>query len=289
MSVQRIAASSVSVMLLTAGALIGGTVGVAGPAAARETAAAATPVSISGTRRITMATTVQPGVNEFEVTSAKPSGFQIISLADGYTVARAERDIKKGLDGGKVKHLRRFEAHVTLIGGVGSVPGKKAHAWVDLAPGSYIALDTRGRTNASKWFAFTAEGADTGGVMPEGATVKAVRSASWSKKPASIPHRGTLVFKNRASQNHFVIMVKMRKGATIQDVKEFMMSEGDGGRPPVDFNRGLDSAAISGGQTIAFNYRLPRGRYAMMCFWPDASMGGMPHALMGMLRTIKLT
>ncbi len=287
MSVQRIAASGVSVILLTAGALIGGTAGAAGPAAVRETAAAATPVSISGTRRITMATTVQPGVNEFEVTSAKGSSFQIIQLHDGYTVEEAERDVKKGLDRGKLKQLRRFEANVTLVGGVGSVPGKKARTWVDLAPGSYIALDARARTNAAKWFAFTAAGEDTGGVMPEGATVKAVRSASWSKKPASIPHRGTMIFKNRASQNHFIVMVKMKKGATIQDVKEFLMTEE--GPPPISFKRVLDSAVISGGQTVAFDYRLPKGTYAMMCFWPDASMGGMPHALMGMLRTIKLT
>ncbi len=287
MSVQRIAAFGVSLMLLAAGSLIGGTAGAAGPAAARETAAAATPVSISGTRRITMATTVQPGVNEFEVTSAKPSGFQIISLHDGYTVEEAEADIKKGLDAGKLRQLRRFEANVSLVGGVNSVPGKTAHAWVDLAPGSYIALDVRSRTNASKWLAFTAVGEDTGGAMPEGATVKAVRSASWSKKPGSIPHKGTLTFKNRSSSNHFIVLAKMRKGATIKDVEKFLMTEE--GPPPVNFRRVLDSAVISGGETMAFDYRLPRGTYAMMCFWPDASMGGMPHAMMGMMRAIKLT
>jgi hypothetical protein len=26
----------------------------------------------------------------------------------------------------------------------------------------------------------------------------------------------------------------------------------------------------------------------MLCFWPDASHGGMPHAFMGMIRGIKL-
>ena len=81
-------------------------------------------VSISGTRRITMATTVQPGVNEFEVTRPSPRASRSSSLHDGYTVEEAEADIKKGLDRGKLKQLRRFEANVTLVGGVSSVPGK---------------------------------------------------------------------------------------------------------------------------------------------------------------------
>ena len=286
MSVNRIAALGVSV-LLAAGTLTGATAGAAGPAAARETAAAATTVSIGGTRMITMASAVQPGVNEFTVTSAKRSGFQIISLAAGYTVDQAESDVKRGLDGGKIGPLKRFEANVTLVGGVGSTPDQDGHFWVDLAPGSYIALDTLGRINAAKWFAFTAVGADTGAVMPDGAGIKAVKSASWSKRPRAIPNKGTLTFKNRASQNHFVILVKMRKGATLAQVKRFLMTEE--GPPPVDFRFVLDSAVISGGQTVAFDYRLPKGTYAMLCFWPDASMGGMPHALMGMARTIRLT
>lgn len=288
MTVHRVAALAASVMVLTAGALTGTTVGAAGQAAERETAAAAVTISISDTRMITMPTTVQPGVNKFKVTSAKRSGFQIISLHEGYTVDQAEADIKEGLDGGKLKALRRFEANVTLIGGVASVPGKTARFWVDLAPGSYIALDTMARTNAAKWFAFTAAGADTGAVMPQGAVVKAVQSATWSKRPAAIPHKGTLTFKNRSSQNHFAFMVKMNKGATIQDVKEFLMTEEGQGRPPVNFRYSIDSAVISGGESVAFDYRLPTGTYAMLCFWPDASMGGMPHALMGMLRTIRL-
>lgn len=287
MSVNRIAALAASVMVLTAGALTGSTAGAAGQAAERETAAAAVTVSISSTRMITMPATVQPGVNKFKVTSAKRSGFQIIRLREGYTVDEAEADVKAGLDRGRLKALRRFEANVTLIGGVPGVPGRTARFWVDLAPGDYIALDTYARTHAAKWFGFTAVGADTGAVMPQGPTVKAVKSARWSKRPGSIPHKGTLTFKNRSSQNHFLFLVKMKKGATIQDVKDFLMTEE--GPPPVNFRYSIDSAVISGGEKVAFNYRLPRGTYAMMCFWPDASMGGMPHALMGMMRTIRLT
>ena len=102
----------------------------------------------------------------------------------------------------------------------------------------------------------------------------------------SIPRKGTLTFKNRSTSNHFVAMAKMNKGATLADVKEFLMTEE--GKPPVDFRYAIDSAAISPGHDVAFDYKLPAGTYVMLCFWQDADMGGMPHALMGMVRTIKL-
>ena len=81
-------------------------------------------------------------------------------------------------------------------------------------------------------------------------------------------------------------MTKMTKGATLADVKEFLMTEE--GPPPVDFSKSFDSAVISPGHDLTVQYKLPAGTYALLCFWPDASMGGMPHASMGMVRTIKL-
>ena len=60
------------------------------------------------------------------------------------------------------------------------------------------------------------------------------------------------------------------------------------GPPPVDFRVALDSGLVSPGQTVAMNYKLPKGDYILACFWPDASMGGMPHAFMGMYRGITL-
>lgn len=265
---------------------------VAGPAVTAEAApttsraAASTAVTIDAKRMITMPATVQPGVNEFHVTSAKPSGFQLISLAADYTSDEAEADIKAGLEGGKMSALRRMERNVTLIGGVSSVPGKAATFWVDLEPGVYIALDVAGKTNAAKWVTLTVSGLDTGLSMPSGSTVKAVRDAKWAKKPASIPRKGTLTFRNRSTANHFVFMARMARGATLADVKQWLMTEK--GKPPLDFSTSLDTAVISPGHDLALDYKLPAGTYAMLCFWPDASMGGMPHAAMGMVRTIKL-
>ncbi|HYJ27042.1 MAG TPA: hypothetical protein VEW73_04960 [Nocardioides sp.] len=232
-----------------------------------------------------MPTTVQPGVNEFVVTSAKRSGLQFARLAEGYTLDDLEADMK-GADKNNLKALRHLEANTTLSGGGASFPDKPASFWVDLEPGSYVVLDFYGKTNAAKWVVLTVTGADTGATMPDNNTVKAVKDAKWSKKPKAIDRKGTLTFKNRSSENHFVVLVKMAKGATLADVEDFLMTEE--GPPPVDFRKAVDSMVVSGGQSVAFQYKLPAGTYALMCFWPDASMGGMPHAAMGMIRTIKL-
>jgi hypothetical protein len=291
MSVQRIAALGVSVMVLTAGALAGGTAGAAGQAAARETAAGMVSVSITAAHNVVLPATIQPGVTEFRVTTeAKRSNFQLAQLAAGYTLDQAIADIDAGLEKGKVKALKRFEAHVTLFGGVNITAGKIGKVAVNLPAGSYYAVDTA-KNRASAFTAFTVAGADTGAVMPEGSTIRAVDSTKWAKRPKTIAHKGMLTFENFSDNNHFVGLLKLQKGKTIKDFEGWMNAamEGEEGPPPVNFRVGLDSGVVSPGHTVAMNYRLPKGDYVLVCFWPDASMGGMPHAFMGMFRGIKLS
>lgn len=45
---------------------------------------------------------------------------------------------------------------------------------------------------------------------------------------------------------------------------------------------------VSPGKSMTMRYSLPPGNYVMICFWPDADMGGMPHAFMGMYRGIRI-
>ena len=162
---------------------------------------------------------------------------------------------------------------------------------VDLPRGDYWALDVN-TNDPDKFFAFTAAGADTGNVMPEAdATIKAVQDSKWANKPASIPNKGLLTFKNKSPQNHFIVMTKLKKGMTYKDFKKWFAAAMDGppsGPSPVNFGIGLDSGVVSPGHSATFKYNLPKGNYVMLCFWQDASMGGMPHAFMGMHRAITL-
>jgi hypothetical protein len=140
--------------------------------------------------------------------------------------------------------------------------------------------------SGSPWTLFTVSGVDTGATLPADTRVTAIDSTKWSKTPAAIPRSGWLKFKNRSDQNHFVGLAKLLPGKTLDDVAAFLESES--GPPPVDFGVTVDSGVLSPGHDMAMKYRLPRGNYVMVCFWPDASMGGMPHALMGMYRMVKV-
>lgn len=285
MLVQRIAALGVSIMVLSAGALTGGTAAAAGPAAARETAAGMVPVSIGAGSVVTMPSVVAPGVTTFKITTTRrTSSFQVLALAPGYTVEQAETDVENGLEKGRLKALKRFEANTTLLGGATATSEKAGKLVVDLDPGSYYALDTN--KNGSPWQPFTVSGVDTGATMPADATFKAVDSTKWAKRPASIPRSGWLRFKNRADQNHFIVLLKLLPGKTVKDFAAWLKDES--GPPPVDFRFGLDSGVLSPGHDMATKYRLRRGNYVLTCFWPDASMGGMPHALMGMYRGVRV-
>jgi len=285
MLVQRIAALGVSVMVLTAGALTGGTAGAAGPAAARETAAGMVPVSIGAGGVITMPAVVAPGVTRFKITTTRrTASFQVVALAPGYTAEQAGKDADNGLEKGRLKALKRFEANTTLLGGAPATSDKAGKVALDLDPGSYYALDSN--KTGSPWFPFTVSGLDAGATMPAGKTFKAIDSTKWAKHPAAIPRSGWLRFKNRADQNHFIVLVKLLPGKTVKDFAAFL--EDESGPPPVSFRAGIDSGVLSPGHDMAMKYRLPRGNYVLTCFWPDASMHGMPHAFMGMYRGVKV-
>jgi hypothetical protein len=290
MGVPQIRAAATSLALVATATL---TAAVAATPAESAAATAPVAVSISNTRVVTMPTTIQPGVSTFKVTTANKRGsaFQLVQAAAGYSAADAARDIEKGLDGGNVQAIKRFEANVTLLGGMAVEMGTPGKLAVVLEPGDYWALDTN-TNDPDKFFPFSVAGADTGNVMPEaGATIKAVQDTTWANKPASIPNKGMMTFKNKASQNHFIVMVKLKKGMTYQDFKKWFAASMDGppsGPSPVNFDIGMDSGVVSPGHSATFKYNLPKGDYVMLCFWPDAAMGGMPHAFMGMHRGITL-
>ena len=279
MFVRRISALAGGLVLL-AGGLTGGTA----HADLGSTGSGLVAVSITAAHNVVMPTTIQPGVNTFRITTeAKSSGFQLLQLAAGYTLDDAIADIDDGLEKGKVKALKRFEANTTLLGGVNLTTGKIGKVAVDLEPGSYYAADIE-RNRPSAFTAFTVAGADTGAAMPSGPTIRAVASTKWAKNPKSIPRRGMLTFENFSDSNHFVGLVKLNPGKSVTDFGDWIQSED--GPPPINFATGFDSNVVGPGQTAAMNYRLPKGNYVLVCFWPDASMGGMPHAFMGMYRGI---
>jgi hypothetical protein len=112
---------------------------------------------------------------------------------------------------------------------------------------------------------------------------------SWGGA-SNLPMKGRFLFKNRHSTGvpHFVILQQVAEGTTTDQVLAYLQS-GVETPPPWGLQAGMETGSLSPGRSMTVNYDLPAGQYVIMCFFPDPNMGGMPHALMGMLRMIHLT
>ena len=285
---RRLAVVATALGTVTAGLVAGATVNTAdaGSAAAGQTVE----VFVKRNHTVAMPTEIRPGVTKFKISSARLAGFQIIQAAPGYTKAQALRDVSAGLGRNRLKALRRFEANVTLLGGMASSAKKSATMTVDLDEGSYWALDTMPQNvDPAKILSFEVAGDSVGGTLG-GHVIRATGEAEWGKASPRIPTRGVIWFQNRSDANHFIQIIKLAKGKTMKDFRAWLerAKRGDEANPPVNFRVSVDSGVISGGESMAFRYRLPRGRYVLLCWWPDADMGGMPHAMMGMARGLKV-
>ncbi len=108
-----------------------------------------------------------------------------------------------------------------------------------------------------------------------------------------MPANGRFLFKNKATTGvpHFVILQQVAEGTTTDTGAASICRPRRGQTPPPAWalQAGMETGSLSPGRSMTVDYDLPAGQYVVMCFFPDPQMGGMPHALMGMLEMIHLT
>jgi hypothetical protein len=292
---RRLALVSTSLGMVAASALTVSTATSASAATAASSASAAPPtvhVFVSGDHTLKMPKRLRPGMHRFVIESERDAAFQLATAAPGYTKAEAMRDVFRGLDRGNVRAIKRFEANVTLFGGAASTADQAGMMWESLPAGRYWALDTNARrTLPRNVLTVKVAGRQLTGHVRSAAKIRAINETDWARQPRSIPSQGRLTFRNDAEDNHFLILAKLAPGKTMKDFAAWVKKAANGGQapPPLDFSApGLDTGVISPGHRMVVKYDLQPGRYAMLCFWPDADMGGMPHVFMGMYRGIRL-
>lgn len=279
-----------SLVLATSGTLAAVSTSASG-AVARSTTPT-TPVHIARDRTLTMDQNLTPGVRRLVVTSVRNSGFQIVQAHPGYSKSRFTRDAFRAFLKGRVPALKRLEANVTFLGGVASGPHAPGVMWVDLPTGRYWAFDSApNRIDPAKILTLRVSGTENQGTAPSTATLRAIHMHTWAPRPATIGHRGNLTLRNDATENHFLVLAKLAKGKTIRDFAAWVrkVKHGSQAPPPIDFRHAVNTGIVSPGHEFTLRYSLPRGRYVMVCFFPDADHGGIPHALEGMFRGIRLT
>lgn len=294
MSIRRRIAVAATALGTVAAGLVSGVVSGATLSTADASTTTATgqtvEVFVKRDNTVRMPTTIQPGVTTFKVTSVRAAAFQIVQAAPGYTKRAAMHDISVAFSVNNVRALKRFESKVTLLGGLPSTPRQAATFATRLRPGTYWALDSRPmKLDAAKVLTFEVKGEGLGGKL-SGHIIRATGDAEWGKLSGRIPRRGQILFQNRSTDNHFLEIAKLAKGKTMRDFRAWMeeLKQGNETPPPVDFANSIDSGVISGGKAMSLDYRLPAGRYVILCWWSDADMGGMPHAFMGMYRGLRV-
>jgi CO dehydrogenase/acetyl-CoA synthase epsilon subunit len=205
---------------------------------------------------------------------------EIIMFDRGYDYRDFKRDVA-AVEKGNIKALKRALAHTEFFGGFeaggsGTVVLPKA--------GEYTVFSFASRGHAD----FRA-GAFRKAPTPDvDGRIIGRTGPKWGGS-SHLPAKGTFKFKNAdRTVPHFVILQQVAEGTTTDQVLEVLQSEEQGPPPAFFLPAGLETASISSGRSMTVNYNLPPGQYVVMCFFPDPHMGGMPHALMGMLKMIHL-
>ncbi len=217
------------------------------------------------------------------------SGKGVVELAkfkNGYDSADFIGDINKFGAKNDIKALKHALANTQILGGF---QGGGSGTMVLPSAGSYtpFSLGQRGVVLGDP---IMVRGAKRSSSAPStDGQILAKPGPSWGGS-TTFPAKGRLMFKNKSSTGvpHFLVLQQVAEGTTTDQVLEFLQS-GDEGNPPWGLPAGMETGSLSPGKKMTVDYDLPAGQYVVMCFFPDPKMGGMPHALMGMLEMIHLT
>ncbi|MBV9486382.1 MAG: hypothetical protein JO246_10020 [Frankiaceae bacterium] len=225
--------------------------------------------------------------------------FEIVRLKHGYTYHQLRQDIKtfgasygpKGPSKSGLKAFHRALANSTEYGGLAPSQGQKLRGSVKLnKAGTYYLFNDTTNTPKPHPVLLSVFGPKAHRApVATSATVKATKKARWHGDK-TLPAKGTIKFKNISKgmhkSPHFVDLERVKPGTTRKDVLDFFAN--GHGRPPFAVpGPSVDSDIVGPHQSMTLRYKLHRGSYALMCFFPDP-MTGIPHAFMGMVRIVNL-
>ncbi|HEX2161623.1 MAG TPA: hypothetical protein VHF88_07365 [Thermoleophilaceae bacterium] len=199
----------------------------------------------------------------------------------------ADEVISKSIDSGEGAGIPEW---ITDGGGLGTVaPGESATVTEVLEPGTYFLLDSESSAenappNARKGGVakFEVTGEATSAELPE--TDATITAKDFSFEASGIkPGMNRFTFENTGKELHHLIAMPINEGATFAEVEKlFKSNEEPKGPPPVDFENGVGTAVIDGGQAQIAELEFKKGKYALVCFITNRA-GGPPHVAMGMI------
>jgi hypothetical protein len=195
---------------------------------------------------------------------------------------RSEGDIRQlfGSEGAPIPDW------VTASGGVGRVPpGQTATVTMELEEGNWYIADTvspdqpdNAPSNVARGGLKPLQVADGGSdaSLPDATTTVAARDYTFDIDGELKSGKNSVKFENEGEEPHHLLGIPLLPGKTAADFGTFLQQET--GPPPVDFESGVGTAYIGGGQTLVTDFELSSGNYIFVCFVSDRA-GGPPHAI----------
>jgi hypothetical protein len=236
--------------------------------------------TIAADDTVALPATIHPGRVHIRVDGAVGEELQIVKPRHGATPADLARDVTEIGDG----KPRDVERDFTELGG--ALTGASFIQTLD--PGTYYALDSNSPTvTTTQITTITAHGSWQDAAVPKTTgSITAIKQMTWSNYPAAIGPAGYLDFTNASTDTHFLVLSQLQPGTTLAQVTAELNATTN---PTTSVFTGIeiDSGVLSPGQRELLSYSLPKGLYAVLCFWPD-DQTGIPHSLMGMVRLIAI-
>jgi hypothetical protein len=226
----------------------------------------------------------------------KERGIEIVRLDPGYSFHDFRADLKIAFtnlfapNGDKkkgLKHLNHAINHITGYGGLYAYPGQVRHATVLLdQPSSRYVLYDDSSDLPKRPHHITVTSASGPQTLPSTSKHVFAKTNRRFGGSTTLPHNGSITFKNLSTESpHFLVFLQVKEGTTRKQVIQGLQGNGP---PPDFFLKGeQDVDVLTYNQAMTVRLHLPKGEYAIACFFPDPKTG-MPHAFMGMVRIVHL-
>jgi hypothetical protein len=160
-------------------------------------------------------------------------------------------------------------------------PGETLRTTINLFPGRYLAIGEDGLNRGLGGFkVFDVAGVPFGGELPA-ADASILMYDYGFRIPKKIDGNGLLRIENIGRNEHFIIGIRLDKGADPADVKRKLIAAEDF-EPPGEFVNII--GVVSPGTTNVIQARLKRGVYVLACFYSDRASAGHGHNEFGMVR-----
>jgi hypothetical protein len=220
----------------------------------------------------------------------------VVSFKSGYSFSKFTADVAaygQSAQTGKhvkagLKHLRNAVKHTNVYGGLDATNANTSGTIVLPKAGTYTIFNDSGVP--AQPTTLTVTGPEVTRADP-GATATAIATNAkrWAGS-STLPAKGTITFENKASDTpHFLVLTHVKKGTTRKQIITYLNSPAgqSNAQPPFALKGEADTDILGAHQSMTLTYKLPKGTYAELCFFPDLKTG-MPHALMGMVRIVTL-